>query len=63
MPHGTYEDIHRDLKIASVEDEVQWVAKKHERRLRKYQNVEMLQILDNTEFVQRLNRMKPFNLV
>lgn len=34
-----------DLNIASVDDEVQSFTKEHEKRLRKHQHVEMLQIL------------------
>ena len=54
------ETIHRDLKIVSVEDEVQRFAKKLDRRLLKRQNVKMLQFL---ELVRRLYRMKPFDSV
>ena len=57
------EDIHNDLKIGSVKDEVHGFAKKHERHLQKHQNVDMLQLLDSTELVQKVHRMKPFDLV
>ena len=57
------EDIHRDLKTASVKDEVEPFSMKHERPLHKHRNFEMLQILDNTELVRRLNRIELFDLV
>jgi hypothetical protein len=37
------------LKIASVDEEIEQIAKKHERRLHQHQNIEMLQLLDNAE--------------
>lgn len=55
--------IHRDLKIETVEAEIQKQAKKHESRLHNHQNVEVLQLLDNAELVRRLKRLKPFDLV
>lgn len=53
------DDIHKDLKIASVNDEIQWFGKKHEECLHKHWNVKMLQLFDNVETVQQL---KPFYL-
>lgn len=55
--------IHRDLKIETVEAEIQKQAKKHELRLHQHQNVEVLQLLDNAELVRRLKRLKPFELI
>lgn len=43
--------IRKDLKIASVADEFRGFAKKHEERLRKHQNIEILQLLDNAELI------------
>jgi hypothetical protein len=57
------QDIHKDLKIASVDEETQRIAKKHERRLHQHQNIEMLQLLDHAELVRRLDRLKSFELV
>lgn len=57
------DDIHKDLKIAPIAEEIQRLARKHEERLHQHQNVEMLQILDNSQQVRRLNRVKPFELV
>lgn len=57
------DDIHKDLKIAPIAEEIQRFARKHEERLHQHQNVEMLQILDNSQQVRRLNRVKPFELV
>jgi hypothetical protein len=57
------QNIHKDLKIASIDEEIQRIAKKHERRLRQHHNIEMLQLLDNAELVRRLDRLKPFELV
>ena len=57
------DDIHKDLNIATIEEEVQRFARKHELRLHNHQNTEMLQILDNAGLVRRLDRTKPFELV
>lgn len=56
-------DLHRDLKIEMVEDEVRKVARRHEFRLRNHANLEVVQLLNNTNLVRRLRRVKPFELV
>jgi hypothetical protein len=43
--------------------ETQRVAQKHEGRLHQHENVEAIQLLDNTGKVRRLQRKKPFELV
>lgn len=48
---------------ASVKDKVYRYARKNEKRKHKHQNVEMLELHDNTELVRRLYRMTPFDLV
>lgn len=55
-------DIHRDLKILTVEEEIQIHAQKHEMRLHKHTNVEVLELLDNSKTVRRLKRRKPLDL-
>jgi hypothetical protein len=57
------QDIHKDLKTGSVDEEIQRIAKKHDRRLHQHQNIEMLQLLDNAELVRRLDKLIPFELV
>jgi hypothetical protein len=37
-------------------------ATKHEERLHHHDNVEAIQLLDNSELLRRLNRTKPFQL-
>jgi hypothetical protein len=56
-------DLHRDLRIEMVMAEVRRVARKHEERLLHHDNVEAIQLLDNSELIRRLRRTKPFELV
>lgn len=56
-------DIHRDLNIPLVVDEIKKMAAKHEERLHHHPNAEALQLLDNQHPVRRLKRTKPFELV
>lgn len=56
-------DIHRDLGIKTVLEEIKNIAQKHETRLHEHVNVEAIQLLDNAELVRRLKRIKPFELV
>jgi hypothetical protein len=46
-----------------VSSEIQRFAQKHEGRLHHHENVEAIQLLDNTYIVHRLQRKKPFELV
>lgn len=57
------EDIHRDLNVPMVEDEVKRFACKHQKRLENHENVEVISLLDNNGLVRRLKRLKPFELV
>lgn len=56
-------DLHRDLGIPMVKDEIKRFAGKHEARLHLHENAEVLQLLDNQHLVRRLKRTKPFELV
>jgi hypothetical protein len=55
-------DLHRDLKMEMVTAEIQRFARKHEERLHHHDNVEAIQLLDNTELLRRLKRTKPSEL-
>src|SRR5580765_6713015 len=57
------EIIHRDLKMTSVQDEITRFAFKHVRRLEHHINTAAIQLLDNSQDVRRLKRLKPFDLV
>ena len=56
-------NIHRDLGIPTVADEIRRAAEKHEAKLRQHTNVEVLQFLDTYGLKRRLKRTKPFELV
>jgi hypothetical protein len=56
-------DLHRDLQVDDVSSEIQRYAQKHEGRLHHHENVEAIQLLDNTCTVRRLQREKTFELV
>jgi hypothetical protein len=56
-------DLHRGLKMEMVTAEIKRFARKHEKRLHHHDNdVEAIQLLDNSELLRRLNRTKPFQL-
>jgi hypothetical protein len=55
-------DLHRDLKMEMVTAEIKRFARKHEERLHHHDNVEAIQLLDNTELLRRLKRTKRFEL-
>jgi hypothetical protein len=46
-----------------VTAEIRRFARKHEERLLRHDNVEAIQLLDNSELVRKLRRTKPFELV
>jgi len=46
-------DLHRDLQKELVTNEIGKFANKHEKRLLHHVNVEAIQLLDNSELVQR----------
>jgi predicted component of type VI protein secretion system len=54
--------LHRDLKIATIRQEIQRFAERHERRLHGHVNTEVLHLLDNTNLNRTLKRIKPFEL-
>lgn len=56
-------DLHRDLKVEYVAEEIQKIARRHEERLYRHVNVEVVRLLDNTDIVRRLKRTKPFELL
>jgi hypothetical protein len=51
-------DLHRDLQVDVVSNEIQRVAQNHEGRLHQHEKVEA-----NVDIVCRLQRKKPFELV
>ena len=53
-------DIHRDLQMETVMNEIGKTAKKHKERLLHHVKVEVIQLLDNRELVRRFKRRKPF---
>jgi hypothetical protein len=55
-------DLHRDLQVDVVSSKIQRFAQKHE-GIHHHENVEAIQLLDNTCIVCRLQRKKPFELV
>jgi len=52
--------LHWDLQMEMVTTEIGKFAKKHEERLLHHVNVEAIQLLDNSELVRRLKRIKTF---
>lgn len=57
------DDLHRDLGVECVQNEIHRFAKKHEDRLHHHTNPETTPLLDHTNLVRRLKRIKPFELV
>lgn len=57
------EDLHRDLGVEYVEKEIHKFARSHEARLLQHQNIEAIQLLDNSNQIRRLKRIKPHELV
>jgi hypothetical protein len=49
--------------VEVVSSEIQRFAQKHEEKLHRHENVEVMQLLDNMGMVRRLQRKKPFELV
>jgi hypothetical protein len=56
-------NIHRHLGVRMVTAEIKRKAKKHEDRLHQHNNMEAIQLLDNSRVVRRLKRLKPLELV
>lgn len=55
-------DLHRDLKIPYVEDEIRKLANKHVERLSQHTNEYASRLLNNQSIRRRLNRNIPFDL-
>lgn len=55
-------DIHRDLKVPFVKDEVRKCALRHRERLTNHVNVEASQLTRNQPITRRLNRILPSDL-
>jgi hypothetical protein len=55
-------DLHRDLQMEMVMNEIRKFAKKHEERLLHHVNVEAIRLFDNSELLRRLKK-NPFELV
>ena len=57
-------DVHRDLQMEMVTNEIGNFTKQHEERLLHHVNVEAIQLLDNSELLRRLEKKKnPFEVV
>lgn len=56
-------ELHKDLAVELVTEEIKKFANSHEQRLLQHVNVEAIQLLDNTQIVRRLKRVKPFELL
>lgn len=56
------DDIHRDLGIPTIEAETRSFAQKHRNRLIGHVNNTVLQLLDESNLLRRLQRTKPFDL-
>jgi hypothetical protein len=56
-------DLHRDAKMEVVTAEIRRFARKHEERFLHHDNVEAIQLLDNSELLRRLKRTKQFEVV
>ncbi len=57
-------DIHRDLGIKTVDDIIQEIAGRHEKRLHRHDNVLALQLLEDcSKDKRKLKRLKPYELV
>ena len=55
-------DIHRDLNLTTMDEEIRKIAQKHEKRLLIHPNPSVPQLLDADNFVRRLKRTKPLDL-
>ncbi|KAL0098782.1 hypothetical protein PUN28_015784 [Cardiocondyla obscurior] len=55
--------IHADLGVPTVNKVIQEIARKHENRLHNHPNEEAIQLLDNSEALRRLKRVKPYDLL
>ena len=53
-PYVRNSDIHRDLKMDTVDNEIKKFARRHEDQLHQHVNPEAIQLLDNSQLVRRL---------
>jgi len=56
-------DLHTDLKMEMVTAEIRRFARKHEERFLHHDNVEGIELLNNSELLRRLKRIKTFEFV
>lgn len=56
-------DLHRDLNMDTVTNEIKRFAQGHEQRLQQHVSEEASTLLDNARLYRRLKRTKPFELV
>lgn len=57
------DDLHRDLEIPTVIEEIKRCVGRHRNRLRGHDRDEALQLLDDVKIRRRFKRTKPFELV
>lgn len=57
------DDLHRDLKVNHVTNEIKKIARSHHNRLHSHVNVEAAQLINNDGITRRLIRVKPFELL
>jgi len=56
-------DLHRDLKVLTITEEIRKLAVSHQERLRLHSNQEAINLLATSNLRRRLKRTKPFELV
>lgn len=56
-------DIHRDLKMATVKEEIKMAAQRYKIRLQEHVNIEAQHLLNTQGLTRRLKRIKPSDLV
>jgi hypothetical protein len=56
-------DLHQDLNMEMVTAAIRRFAREEEGRLLRHENVEAMQLLDNSELLRRLQRTKPADLI
>lgn len=56
-------DLHRDLKISPVVDEIKKNTKRHNERLKNYVHKVIQAVIDATNKTRRLLRIKPYEIM
>ena len=56
-------DLHKDLHVEQVSEEIKKSARRHKERLESHVNIEAARLLDSTNTPRRLQRKKPLELV